>query len=423
MEKKWIKTFILIIIPLILSSCLIDIIDDDIKTVNAKEIEEIIVGINLSNYPSIMKSTDIPIVGWHGIQEGHINYFRFNEAKEAGININYTHHTHIDSVQKSLDIANQLGIKILIYCPELESDPINTVMRFKDHPANGGYFIKDEPTVSLISTYKTLVNKIESIDDNHFCYINLLSNQHSPKSLEAIDYADYISRYVNEIPLKVLSFDHYPIIGSNLGDIWYENLEIIREEAKKNNIPFWAFALSTAHMGYPIPNLNHLKLQVYSNLAYGAKGIQYFTYWTLLSKRWDFHSGPIDAKGNKTLVYDLIQKMNQKIQNLSFIFLSSEVTNVCHYGNIPRGTTQYTKAPHFIRSINISGGNALLSEMKNDENLFLIVQNTNLNKEIEIDIQTDDKTKIVLESGNIIPANLINEKFKLTPGDIVIFMH
>lgn len=420
MRTKW-SYFLFFII--LLSSCFTDVIDDDIKTVDAKEIEELILNTNLSVYPTIKRTEDIPIVGWHGVQEGQLNYYRFNEAKEAGINLNYTHHTHIDSVQKTLDIAEQLDMKILIYCPELITDPVTTVNRFKNHPANGGYFIRDEPTAHAIKQYKPLVNLIESLDSEKFCYINLFSNQYTSEFLGAIDYRDYISRYLDEIPLKLLSFDHYPIINSlNLTPNWYDNLEIVRDVAVKYNVPFWSFALSTAHTGYPIPDLNHLRLQVYSNLAYGSKAIQYFTYWTLKTRIWDFHTGPIDQNGVKTIVYYHIKKMNEEIQNLSYIFLSSYVTKVSHYGDIPYGTTQFSKPPFYIKSMNISGGNALISEMENEENLFLIVQNTNLNKEIEVDVKTDNDTKLILKNGKIIPTTLINQKFKLTPGDITIFM-
>jgi hypothetical protein len=421
-ERLHIFNLLLFFIVILFSSCITDVIIDDSTTKkDSKEIEDIISNVNLTNYPSLPKTTEIPIVAWHGIQEGHLNSYRFKEAKNAGINLNYTHHTHVDSVEKSLNIAKDLGMKILIYCPELESDTKKTILRFKEHPANGGYFIKDEPTASLIPRYKKLVNIIESIDSTHFCYINLFSNQYSASTLESNDYRDYVSRYVNEMPLKFLSFDHYPIMGNFISPIWYQNLEIIKDIADNNRIPFWAFALTTSHSGYPIPNMNHLRLQTYSNLLYGAKGIQYFTYWTLKSKRWDFNSGPIDENGNKTKVYNCIQKMNNEICNLSSIFLSCKVVKISHFGILPIGTAEFDKPPFFIKSINIKGGNALMSELKNDDDYYFIVQNTN--KEIEINFSSDTETSIVLKNGKIVPAYIINNKFKLIPGDIAIFSH
>ena len=78
--------------------------------------------------------------------------------------------------------------------------------------------------------------------------------------------------------------------------------------------------------------------------------------------------------------------------------------------------------PEFISSLKIKGGNALISELENGTNSFFMIQNTNLFNEIGIDIKTSESTKIILKNGSIIPAKLIKEEFKLSPGDMVLFM-
>ncbi|MPM46909.1 hypothetical protein SDC9_93616 [bioreactor metagenome] len=83
---------------------------------------------------------------------------------------------------------------------------------------------------------------------------------------------------------------------------------------------------------------------------------------------------------------------------------------------------EFTNPPYFINSIKINNGNALLSEMENNQNSFFMIQNTTLDKEIGVDIKTDSHTKIILKNGSVIPASYIKEEFKLTPGDMVIFM-
>ena len=82
------------------------------------------------------------------------------------------------------------------------------------------------------------------------------------------------------MPLQLLSFDHYPVVGDTCRPEWYENLEIFSDEARKAGKPFWAFSLATSHGPNPVPTPAMLRLQVYSDLAYVAQGIQYFTYWT-----------------------------------------------------------------------------------------------------------------------------------------------
>ncbi len=421
---QYIKYFCLsTVICISTSSCFYDVTEEiDVKKYNSKSIEEIVEVMDLTLFRSLDKVNDIPILAWLGIPQKYTSVDRFLQMKSAGININYSNYSNADSLEKALNIAEKLNIKILIKCPELYNDTEATVKRFMNHPANGGYFLFDEPLPSKFDELKSLVRKIEEIDSTRFCYINLLPNVATPELYSPDDYTNYVNNFLNQIPVKILSFDHYPIINGGIRINWYQNLEIIRSVASNANIPFWAFALTTAHDPYLIPDISHLRLQVYSNLAYGAKGIQYFTYWTQSSNRWNFHNGPIEIDGSKTEVFDYLQQINNEIQIYSDIFLSCKVINLSHYGIIPLGAVKFTQLPYFVKSIKINGGNALLSEMENTQNSFLMIQNTNLDKEIGINIKTDDQTKIVLKSGKIIPASYINEEFKLTPGDMVMFL-
>lgn len=87
----------------------------------------------------------IPILAWAGIPAGETNVDRFRELKEMGININLSHYSDADAMQKALDLAQQVGIKMVSSCPELKTDVEKTVKRFMDHPSLAGYFLRDEP--------------------------------------------------------------------------------------------------------------------------------------------------------------------------------------------------------------------------------------------------------------------------------------
>ena len=51
-----------------------------------------------------------------------------------------------------------------------------------------------------------------------------------------------------------------------------------------------------------------------------------------------------------------------------------------------------------------------------------MIQNNDLHSPIEVNIKVDSLTKIVLKNGSIIPFSLINQSFKIEPGDMVLFM-
>ncbi|MGJ7024620.1 beta-galactosidase [Petrimonas sulfuriphila] len=423
------KTYLLIVIIALFSSCLYDVVEtpENFK-VSAPDIATQTKNLNLSSYPKVKDTVDIPVVAWWGIPEKYTSVERFKEAKDAGFNLHFTRYSNADSLQKALDAAHTAGIKLLISCPELLNDTKRTVTRFMNHPANGGYFIWDEPSTSVIPRFKEVVNSIRKVDTAHFCYLNLLPTFTGslPELSGAETYEIYLNRWITELDLDFISFDHYPILETNtIRFDWYRNLEIIKETALQTKKTFWAFAMATAHLIYPVPDINQLRLQMYSNLAYGAKGIQYFTYWT--PSEANFREGAIERDGTRTKTYDIIKKLNDEINSISYIYHTSQVLDVLHYGkNIPDGTKELKMLPAQVKKLNIRGGNALISFLKNNTNSYIMIQNTNLLSDIGVNITFDPgkKTNIILKDGTIIPTSsiAINEEFKIEAGDMVLFM-
>ena len=242
--------------------------------------------------------------------------------------------------------------------------------------------------------------------------------------LKAESYRDYVHRFDQEVPLQLLSFDHYPIVGDHYRPDWYENLEIFSDEARKAGKPFWAFALATAHDPYPIPDLSHLRLQMYSNLAYGAQGLQYFTYWTPgKNPNWNFHHGPIGLDGKRTDVYDKIKTLNTELQALSGVFLGAEVLSVRHTGDsIPQGTVALTELPAQVKSLKTEGEGAVVSLLQNKDKQFLVIVNRDFKNRMQLHIELAPEVKRILKDGSIVDASLYSDTMMVDPGDAMIYM-
>ena len=226
-----------------------------------------------------------PILAWYSIPAGETTVERYKEMKEAGINHSLSFFSNADQMQKALDVAENAGVKMLVACPELKKEPEKTVKRFMNHPALAGYHLIDEPKISLFPELSEWAKKIQAVDNKHFCYVNLFPNFADSTQLGTTNYKEYVQEYIRQIPVQFVSFDYYPVMKDRLSKTWYENLELIATESKKADKPFWAFALTTNYDNDHVTpqTIAAMRLQVYSNLAYGAQGIQYFTYWSATS--------------------------------------------------------------------------------------------------------------------------------------------
>ena len=371
----------------------------------------------------IASDKQISILAWAGIPAGETNVDRFKELKEMGININLSSYPNADAMQKALDLAHEVGMKMITSCPELKTDVETTVRRFMNHPALAGYFLKDEPVQKDFAELGAWAKKIEAMDSKHFCFVNLMASIHTTntEALGTASYAEYVSAFAREVPSQLLSFDFYPVLGNGVHERWYDGLEIFSAEARKLNKPFWASALASSYNElHPIPTIPALRLQLYSNLAYGAQGLEYWTYWMSQGLR----SAPIGLYGKRTVVYDMIKAVNKEIQDLAGVFVGSKVVSVGHTGIvIPRGTLRLsTTLPWAIKVFETEGSGALVSTLENGENTFFVVVNRDLKKSMPVIILGDESVKRVLKDGSIVKASKYANTTEVEPGDIVVYM-
>ncbi len=385
----------------------------------------------LFSQEKIKSEGQIPILAWYSIPSSETTIERYQELKEAGITHSLTFFPNLAALQKALDIADKVGIKMFVNCHELITDPENTVRKVMNHPAVAGYHLIDEPGIASFQKWGELARRIQAVDSKHFCYVNLFPNfADSEKQLGTKDYRKYVSECAKQIPLQFLSFDYYPVMKDRLSKTWYENLEQFSDESKKAGKPFWAFALTTnyddAHL--TPQTLASMRLQVYSDLAYGAQGIQYFTYWSATSvdapSLEDQRGAPISAIGKRSVVYDRVKLMSQEIKNLSGVFLGSKVVWVRHTGNgmIPTGTIRLTKLPDAIKVLDANGAPLLVSLLEKDGYYFLVVINKDFLSSVNLTIFGDDSLKKILKDGTVVPASAYDPTLELDPGDAAIFM-
>jgi hypothetical protein len=350
--------------------------------------------------------------------------------KDAGITYSLSFYENADQLQKALDAAGKVGIKIIASCPELKTDPVKTVHRFMNHPALAGYHLGDEPNIKKIPELGAWGKKIQTVDNAHFCYANLFPNFADSNQLGTKSYERYVDEYIKELPLQFISFDYYPVFKDHLAVSWYQNLEQVAGAAKKSGLPFWAFALTTNYdEDHVTPQtLAAMRLQVYSDLAYGAQGIEYFTYWSATAvdapSVEDQRGAPISAAGKRSVVYDRVKLMSREINDLSGVFIGSKVLSVRHtgLGRIPVGTIRLTTLPKAIKVLDTNGAPALVSVLENGLNSFVIIVNKDYINSIKYTLYGDESVMKVLKDGTLVPASAYESSLELDPGDAAIYM-
>jgi glycosyltransferase involved in cell wall biosynthesis len=366
---------------------------------------------------------EIPIVAYYGIPLEYSNVSRFKEFKEAGFDVSicFYEDTPVDTLLRILDDAQKSGIQLLISSGWVSVQPHVGIPRLKHHPALYGYFLQDEPWPKDIQETTRRYRAMAKQDTGKPTYVNLLPDYGDgmPKEFNMPPYKQYLQA-ASTIGQPFISFDFYPIMKTGIRPTWYSCLEDVRQESLRTGKPFWAFALCTPHCVYPQPTIESLRLQIYSDLAYGAQAVEYFTYWTPKpTKAWDFHDAPISIDGRRTKTYDVVRRMNQELRGLLPLFDKAEVQTVNHMLKIPEGTTKLQRVPTNIKKLKVVGRQgALISTFKKDGHLFMAVVNKDYQSDMTLYISAKNNVTMLTKQ---LKETAIKSSYKIGGGDMLLF--
>lgn len=371
---------------------------------------------------------EFPILGWSAIR-GMENQTpaRYQEMRECGFNLAFPLIDSLSEVNAALEASRGSGIKIIAGCEEFNENPEAVVAQIGSHPQLAGYFIKDEPKYFNYPELGAFAARVRNADDSKLLYLNLFPTYAGEPISGIADYDEYVDCYLRTLKTGFLSYDHYSITADSVGNTalnadYYKNLEIISRHAREAGVPFWAFALSTAHYSFPAATREHLRLQMFSNLAYGAQGVQYFTYWQFVGLG-DSKDVPITNEGERGTSWWLVRDLNREIQALAPVFLGSELISAAHTGeNIPDGTTRLSSLPHPIRSVDAKGGEGVLvSHLRNGSFGYLMIVNRDLHNRQLVTVETAPGVDFIVGGDAPIPASSVSPVMRLAPGDYLLY--
>ncbi|MBQ7525299.1 MAG: hypothetical protein IJT09_02605, partial [Abditibacteriota bacterium] len=262
-----------------------------------------------------------------------------------------------------LDQSGKFGMKCLVNDRRtMAKDPSDpdfgknldaVVADYKDHPALWGYHLTDEPLFDAFPKLAAVTKYLKEKDPMHPAFVNLLPNYGS-FLFGGKTFDDYVRGFIDEVNPEIVSYDHYALRrdGPDRFDSTYDNIEVVSKACRDYGLPFNAIVLSIPHApggnrngGYRDPNEAELRWQVYTALAYGAKGIQYFCYHV---PGWDTDSsletgkepfngfywgdGILNRDMTRNEKYYIVKKINAEIRDMEDVLLNAKCAAVYNTG-------------------------------------------------------------------------------------------
>lgn len=354
---------------------------------------------------SAKQEPEFELIAWQGPDLANTNPSRYQEIVKAGFTAAAIPLNDVANNKKALKLAEKEHLKLLISDPRIRVDSIGVITTlalldsihadYATYPALLGYNISLQTPATDFTALSKIVQVWHQKQINQIPFINLYPSYTGIADLEANSYPQYLKKYFDGVKPKLVSFNHFPIIKSGIRTDYYENLELIQKYALKQHISFWGFVLTWAHGVYQPPGESHLRLQAYSNLAYGAHGLVYYTYCTPPWSGTGTFAAILDTNMRKTRLFRHVQIINGEIRNLAPILRLLRPVGVYHTEPIPNGCHSLD---FDLPIVKIEGNNILVGIFVSQTQIpYFLIVNRNFNYGAKPYVYFDDRVNGITE--------------------------
>ncbi|MBN1481196.1 hypothetical protein EH223_01955 [candidate division KSB1 bacterium] len=289
----------------------------------------------------------IPIMAWYGPSADSVNRNDLLSIRAAGFNRCLIDLKKSELNTRALLIADSVGLALFLTDQAVERyksgqdstlyliDSLVTV--YNSYQSNWGCFLYNKPGLADFPSISTLVDYFNSKHPSHHYFIHANPEYVSAATLDTTIYADYLALFVDKLKPRFMSYEHYAIVKETVRPEFFSNLAQIRQVSLDYNVPFWAYALVVSFNSHPEVQHSHVRVQLYAGLAYGARGIQYYSFRPPTDNLYEYGDAMLSHEGDPTKAYSFIRMINAEIQKLGPTLMRLRSTGVFFSEPVPPG--------------------------------------------------------------------------------------
>ena len=481
MKKGRIKKIIRLAVPLSMTAVLLLGCSD--KTTNTVSIEPMEAEkADAFSFDFIGGNDVMPIGGYYGPyvtsynEDGqtppeYISDEIWKMIKECVINlVSYApvdYKIYPKEVEKNLKYGEKYGVSVAVLDgaitamgaeEEISMEELtNRLANFIKFPSFAGVYLIDEPSTSYFhpvdkeqkSRYLEYYAKLGPILNRKigmFTYANAFPSSLGDKEFER--YEQYIREFCSTLQPNYLMFDRYPFDASQEGHInrYFYDMAVVRMVAADNGIPFWTFIQAGSQWNDSkqhfdsvtpyYPDEGQFDWNINVSLAFGAKGINYFTliqpdYFAYAeSTPFDFQrNGLIGAWGNKNQWFYYAKDMAGHIGAIDEVLMNSVSKGVLACGKQAETDLKLTKDYNVLlsgtswRELKNVDRDALVGCFNYQGRTVLYVVNYSFEKGQKLDLAFQDKYQVtVIQKAETKRFQGDGMTLDMAPGEGVLLM-
>lgn len=217
--------------------------------------------------------------------------FNADVHKELGFTSVFGIHTHnnpklSDTVFSTAAANNMQWHMFSKWEHQLDKEEyLESIKKYRQtYKGNIGISVGDECDPKYYEQLAPVIDEVRKIAPDALIYHALRGIDFGGQGYEKPGvYEAYVDKAIRELKPDVVMFDMYPFYRKGLAEHFFRNLEIVTSKARKANIPCMNWLQGHAFQETPkwphhAPSESEINFQAYVSLAYGCKGLSYWTY-------------------------------------------------------------------------------------------------------------------------------------------------
>lgn len=221
------------------------------------------------------------------------------------------------------------------------------VEKFSKNPLTAGWFLRDAPRLNELSATKAMMDSVYDASGKELVVVQLAESMLAGFTDGYSSYSDYLKDMKVKLAPAVWLTNMNPFlivdgkVTCNLSLI-YGNLEAVRSVATSEN-PMWTYfhtgSLLSTSSERPAPTEEMLRMEIFTALAYGSKGLVGSMYCLQPSRPGvDYITALVKENGDQFPAWNSTCKILHEVRKYTDVFLNTKVEDVRHTGKQYSGT-------------------------------------------------------------------------------------
>ena len=308
------------------------------------------------------KSGEMYKSGWVGPPsakngaKSYINDERFQEIREAGLNLIYPISSDLSEIKRLVESAAKFDVDVMIPIEntlkeDFDPSKIASELEYYKNSENVlGFNLLDEPGRISFDALAKIAQKLRPYIGDKLLYVNhmpmyatagqLNGGWWSPYEEEANsdDYYDFFQSFYEKVKeVGLASYDFYPFRHEKgcCDPRYFEQMCIAKKISEAYDLALWNFTQVTSWNRDAVRNMTYSEMAWLNNtsIACGVTGLQYFCYWTPSDGVETFENAMISRDGKRTKHYYFAQDLNAKIDKIAPYILDAKFVGTIPYGD------------------------------------------------------------------------------------------